>query len=223
KNAFKGHSKFPKFRPKNKSHRTLTYDTTGFKVVGTKIRLSISKELRSWLKEKHAIEIKYLWLDIGVKLDERLVRSIQIVPRANEFELHIIYEAQKANIKPIKSDKVMVLDPNSSNFFAVVIEGVSEPYLIDGQGLKSLLRKYLKKIANLQSRLAHTKKKKFSLHLLEERISKTWLKVKRLLKHYAHTVSNLIVELAIKHGVKKIYVGDAVKNKNKESNLNSIA
>ncbi|WP_338033535.1 transposase [Hydrogenobacter hydrogenophilus] len=116
----------------------------------------------------------------------------------------------------------MVLDPNSSNFFAVVIEGVSEPYLIDGKGLKSLLRKYLKKIAELQKRLDGAKKKGFETHLLEERLSKTWLKIKRLLKHYAHTVSNLILELALKHGVKKIYVGDAVKNKNKESKLSSI-
>jgi len=31
------------------------------------------------------------------------------------------------------------------------------------------------------------------------------------------------LELALKYGVKKIYIGDAVGNKNKESNLNSIA
>jgi len=58
---------------------------------------------------------------------------------------------------------------------------------------------------------------------LEERLSKTWLKAKRLLRHFAHTVSNLILELALKYGVKKIYIGDAVRNKNKESKLNSIA
>ena len=40
--------------------------------------------------------------------------------------------------------------------------------------------------------------------------------------HYAHSVSNLIICLALKHGVSKIYVGDAVKNKNKESKLSSI-
>jgi putative transposase len=223
KNAFNGHSKFPKFRPKNKPHKTLTYDSTGFKVVGTKIRLSISKELRNWLKEKHSIKIKYLWIETGLELDQRLIKNVQIVPKAKEFELHIIYEVSQGEAKVIKSDKVMVLDPNSSNFFAVVIEGVSEPYLIDGKGLKSLLRKYLKKIAEFQSRLANAKKKGFETHLLEERLSKAWLKVNRLLKHYAHTVSNLILELAIKHGVKKIYVGDAVKNKNKESKLNSVA
>ena len=64
------------------------------------------------------------------------------------------------------------------------------------------------------------KKKEFKTHILEERISRTCLKIKRLLRHYAHTVSNVILELAIKNGVKKIYIGDAIKNKNKESKLN---
>ena len=43
-------------------------------------------------------------------------------------------------------------DPNSGNFMVIGIEGVKTPYIIDGKGLKSLLRKYLKKIAKLQSR-----------------------------------------------------------------------
>ena len=223
KNAFNKNAKFPKFRPKNKPHRTITYDKTGFKVVGTKIRLSLSKALRQWLKEKHGIELKYLWLDTGLELDEKLIKNVQIVPKANakEFELHIIYEKPQNGEKPLKQNRVMVLDPNSSNFFAIVIEGIPQPYLIDGKGLKSLIRKYLKKIARLQSRLEGAKKKGFLTNLLEERISRLWLKVKRLLRHFAHTVSNLILELALKYGVKKIYIGDAVKNKNKGSNLNS--
>ena len=225
KNASNGIAQFPKFRPKTKPHRTLTYDKTGFKIVGTKVRLSLSKELRLWLKEKHGIELKYLWLDTGLELDERLIKNIQIVPKAKakEFELHIIYERPQNQAKPIKGERVMVLDPNSSNFFAVAIEGVKQPYLIDGKGLKSLLRKYLKKIGELQKRLEGANKKGFKTHLLEERLSKTWLKVKRLLRHFAHTVSNLILELAIRYGVKKIYIGDAVKNKNEGSKLNSVA
>ncbi len=225
KNAFNGVAKFPKFRPKTKPHRTLTYDKTGFKIVETKVRLSLSKELRKWLKEKHGIELKYLWLDTGLELDESLIKNIQLVPKAKakEFELHIIYEKPQNGTKPVKNGRVMVLDPNSSNFFAVVIEGIKQPFIIDGKGLKSLLRKYLKKIAKLQSRLEGAKRKGFLTHLLEERISRIWLKVRRLLRHFAHTVSNLILELALKYGVKRIYIGDAVKNKNRESKLNSVA
>jgi len=138
-----------------------------------------------------------------LELDERLIKNVQLVPKARgkEFELHIIYEKPQNQIKPLKGERLMVLDPNSSNFFAIVIEGIKQPYLIDGKGLKSLLRKYLKKIARLQSRLEGARKKRFLTYFLEERISKLWLKIKRLLRHFAHNVSNLILELALKYGV----------------------
>ena len=121
KNAFNGVAKFPKFRPKTKPHRTLTYDKTGFKIVGTKVRLFLSKELRKWLKEKHGIELKYLWLDTGLELDERLIKNVQLVPKAKakEFELHVIYEKPQNGAKTVKNGRIMVLDPNSSNFFAI--------------------------------------------------------------------------------------------------------
>ena len=212
----------PKFRPKRRPHRTLTYDRTGFKVVGTKIRLSISKELRKWLKEKHDIHIKYLWIETGLELKEELIRNIQIVPKGTEFELHVIYEPEIER-KEYEGSRVMVIDPNSGNFMVIGIEGVRTPYIIDGRGLKSLLRKYLKKIAKLQSLKDNLKNKRLPYHRVEERISKLWVKIKRLLRHYAHTVSNLILELAIKYGVREIYIGDAVRNKNKESELNSVA
>ncbi len=220
---FKGQEiKPPKFRPKRKPHRTLTYDRTGFKVIGTKIRLSLSKELRRWLREKHDIHIKYLWIETGLELREELIRNIQIVPKGTEFELHVIYEPEIER-KEYEGSRVMVIDPNSGNFMVVGIEGVRTPYIIDGKGLKSLLRKYLKKITKLQSLKDDLKNKELPYHRVEERINRLWVKMKRLLRHYAHTVSNLILELAIKYGVKEIYIGDAVKNKNKESKLNSVA
>lgn len=212
----------PQFRPKKRPHRTLTYDRTGFKIVGTKIRLSLSKDLRRFLKEKHDIHIKYLWIETGLELREELIRNIQIVPKENEFELHITYSAEKET-KNYEGNRAMVIDPNSANFMVVGIEGVKTPYIVDGRGLKSLLRKYLKKIAKWQSLKDNLKNKALPYHRVEERINKLWTKIKRLLRHYAHSVSNLILELAIKHRVKEIWIGDSVKNKNRESNLNSIA
>ncbi|EDP76053.1 RNA-guided endonuclease TnpB family protein [Hydrogenivirga sp. 128-5-R1-1] len=220
---FKGQEiKPPKFRHKKRPHRTLTYDRTGFKIVGTKIRLSISKALITWLKEKHDIHVKYLWLETGLELEEKLIRNVQIVPKGQEFELHVIYE-NEVEIKEHEGNKVMTIYPNSGNFMVVGIEGVKTPYIIDGRGLKFLLRKYLKKIAKLQGRRDNLKSKGLPHHRVEERINKLWIKIKRLLRHYAHTVSNLILELALKYGVREIYVGDAVKNKNRESDLSSVA
>ena len=74
----------------------------------------------------------------------------------------------------------MVIDPNSGNFMVAGIEGARTPYIMDGKGLKSLLRKYLKKIAKLQSLKDNLKNKGLPYHRVEERISKLWLKIKRL-------------------------------------------
>ena len=62
------------------------------KVIGTKIRLSLSKELRRWLREKHDIHIKYLWIETVFELKGELIKNVRIVPKGAEFELHVIYE-----------------------------------------------------------------------------------------------------------------------------------
>lgn len=211
----------PKFRKKTKPHRTLIYERSGFKIVSTKVRLSLSKGLKNWLREKHDIYVRYLWIETGLELKEELIRNIQIVPKGNEFELHIIY-SEKKEIKKYEGNRAMVIDPNSGNFMVIGIEGVRTPYIIDGKCLKSLLRKYLKKIAKLQSLKDNLKNKGLPYHRVEERISRLWTKIERLLRHYAHTVSNITLELAIKHGVREIWIGNIVKNKNQGSSLNSI-
>jgi len=91
-------------------------------VIGTKIRLSLSKELRRWLREKHNIHVKYLWIETGLELKEKLIRNIQIVPKGQEFELHIIYEPEMEN-REYSGNRVMVIDPNSGNFMVIGIEG----------------------------------------------------------------------------------------------------
>jgi len=56
-----------------------------------------------------------------MELDGSLIKNIQLVPKAKakEFELHVIYEKPQNGAKTVKNERVMVLDPNSSNFFAI--------------------------------------------------------------------------------------------------------
>ncbi len=220
KNHLKEPEKFVKPKPRRK-HRTVIFDTTRFKVCGSRIRLSLSRSLRKHLKEKHGIDLRFLWLETGLPLNEKAIKNVQIVPKGDEFELHLIYEAE---INPIdfSGSKVMTIDPGSSNFFAIVVEGVETPYIIDGKGLKSLLRKYLKRIKKLQSLKDNLKNKGLASHKVERKIKKLWVKVHRLLRNFAHTVSNLVLELALRHNVKEIRVGDRFQNKNRELKLNSI-
>ena len=54
-NYFKQHTKRPRFQPKN-GHYTVKWKKDGFKIIGNKLRLSLSKQTRQYLKEKHGID-----------------------------------------------------------------------------------------------------------------------------------------------------------------------
>ncbi|WP_457600221.1 hypothetical protein [Hydrogenivirga sp.] len=69
-------------------------------MIGTKIRLSLSRELR-----------------------EGLIKNVQIVLKGKEFELHVIYSAT-ASAKEHEGSRAMVINPNSGNFMVIGIEGV---------------------------------------------------------------------------------------------------
>ena len=99
------------------------------------------------------------------------------------------------------------------------MEGNPTSYIIDGKGLKTLLRKKLKKIINLQKRLDNLKKKGLPTIQLEKKLHKLWKNVKNLLRDYAHKVSSLIKELAVRNGMKTVVIGKVQESKNKGSNL----
>ncbi|XRO77542.1 hypothetical protein ACO3VM_03170 [Methanocaldococcus sp. 10A] len=61
-NCFKQHTKRPRFQPKN-GHYPVKWKKDGFKIIDNKLRLSLSKQTRQYLKEKHGIESKYLWVE----------------------------------------------------------------------------------------------------------------------------------------------------------------
>ena len=214
----------PNYVNKKLPHRVVIWDKTGFKIFDTKIRLSLSSHLRNFLKKNFGIDIKYLWIDTKLKQLKNLkVLNIQIVPykvyNHISFKLVIIYEKLIRSVKPIKNGKVMAIDYGVSNFATCVVEGIPVSYIIDGRGLKTLLRKKLKKIYNLQKRLDNLKKKGSPIKQIELKLHRLWKSVNNLIRDYAHKVSNLIVKLAQKYEVGTIVIGNIQKSKNKENNL----
>ncbi|RLB10372.1 MAG: hypothetical protein DRG39_06440, partial [Deltaproteobacteria bacterium] len=71
----------PKYANPKTPHRVVTWDKTGFKIEGSKIRLSISKALKEHLCKKFGFSFDYLWIGTGYKELEGLkVLNVQIVP-----------------------------------------------------------------------------------------------------------------------------------------------
>ncbi|ADY73497.1 transposase, IS605 OrfB family [Desulfurobacterium thermolithotrophum DSM 11699] len=204
-------------------HRVVTWDKTGFKIEGSRIRLSLSKSLKEHLLKKFGFSPDYLWIETGYKdLENLKVLNVQVVPYKSygqvSFKLVVVYEKETPEVEP-KGDKVLAIDYGVSNFATCVVEGNPISYIIDGRGLKTLLRKKLKKIVNLQSKLDNLKNKGLPTIALEKKLHRLWKSVKNLLRDFAHKVSSLIKRLAVLSRVKTVVIGKVQESKNKENDL----
>ncbi len=215
----------PKYNKKKLPHRPVIYDKTGFKIEGNTIRLSLSKELKQHLKEKHNIEINYLKIETGLNLGKLNILNIQITPyKAYDnitYRLNIVYEKEIEEFKP-KTDKVLAIDYGVSNFATLVIENQPISYIIDGRGIQNILRKYLKKLSKWQKKRDNLLNKGLSTNKVDKILHRIQKKINNLIRDFSHKVSNLIVEVAKKYGVSHIVIGKLQESKNKESKLSSI-
>jgi len=180
--------------------------------------------LREYLREEYGYDKKYLWIDTGIDLTQYDVRNVQITPLKYSgrifYQIGIVYSVgeKSEKLEPVK-ERLMGIDPKKANFAVIVVENHPTAYIIDGRGLMSLLRKYLKKIAKLQSLKDNLKNKDLPYNKVDERIAKLWKRVRNLLRDFSHRVSNIIVGLAKKLKVTKISIGNVYSSKNEENDL----
>jgi len=207
RNYFKKHTDNPPgFQPKD-GHCPVRWKRDGIRIIGNKLRLSLSKQTRKYLKEAHGIESRYLWLELSKIPALGAVQEVEIVPKKIyghwRYFLHIVYRKEVS--KQAAGTKTMAIDLGVSNLATVVIEGESEPYIFDGRILVSRLRWFAKRRSKFQSVLAkqgykHSKK-----------LYRLVVKEHAYIKDYIHTISRWIVELAKRRGVGKIVIGDMYK------------
>ena len=63
KNTFDKHTKRPRYQPKD-GHFPVIWKEQGFRVIGNKLRLSLSKQTKEYLKSKYSIESTYVWIEL---------------------------------------------------------------------------------------------------------------------------------------------------------------
>ncbi len=226
----------PKFNKKKSPHKPVIYDKTGFTIERNTIRLSLSKELKQHSKEKHGIDINYLRIETGLDLSNLNILNIQITPYKAynniTYRLNIVYEKEieksliwaiekEQELKPSK-DIALAIDYGISNFATLVIENHPASYIIDGKGIQTQLRNYLKKLSKWQKKRDNLINKKLSTSRLDKILHRIQKRVNNLIRDFSHKVSNLIVELAKKYNVGAIVIGKLQESKNKESKLSSI-
>ncbi|WP_048196634.1 RNA-guided endonuclease InsQ/TnpB family protein [Methanocaldococcus vulcanius] len=210
-NFFKQHTKRPRFQPKD-GHFPVKWKKDGFKIIANKLRLSLSKQTRQYLKERHGIESKFLWVELSkaLPLDAMQVKEVEIVPHdiygERFYVLHLIYK-KEVNPEMSKEDKViMAIDLGVRNLATVVIEGEKQPLIFDGKILVSKLRWFAKETARIKSIIAEQGLKTC------KRLARLTVKERNYVKDYVHKISSWIIDLAKRKGVSRIIIGELNKN-----------
>ena len=142
-----GKISLPKYLPKDSTH-ILVWNSCGFKIVGNKIRLSLSKEF----KKEYNISKKYLFFPFPENIsDPKSVKEIRIKSfyKNKFFKMYICYKQKQIEIQ-LDETKALSIDFGVNNL-ASCIDTNGTSFILDGRKLKSINRLYNKEIAKFKS------------------------------------------------------------------------
>ncbi|HEY8542280.1 MAG TPA: transposase, partial [Pseudothermotoga sp.] len=202
-NCYKKHTKRPRYQPKD-GHFPVRWKQNGIKVIRNRIRLSLSKHTKQYLKDKYSIESDYLWIDLPKNLSLNGVQEVEIVPHAIyghiTYVIHIIYR-KEINQTNKSGQNIMAIDFGVSNLATIVTNNLTAK-IYDGRVLVSKFRLLAKKKAVLQSTMNKSK------HKTSRKLHYLIIKERNYVKDYLHKVSTYIVRQAIEEKVGLIAIGN---------------
>ncbi len=192
----------PKFKPKT-HHSTITFKRNNFKIIDDKIRLTISKQSKEYLSEKHTIGSKYLWIDLDKNLSlDGDVKIIEVVPLWDgSYKVHLGVEKEVPEKK--QTGNVVSIDLGISNLATISFSYSTDSFIIDGSQLLSVNRYFDKEILKLQQ-INNLQGRKKNTRQINQLFDKRRSQIKQIL----HSVSNEIISLANIYNVDTIVVGD---------------
>lgn len=201
----------------------IRYLNKGFVVKGNTIRLSISKSLKAYLKEKYNITDKFLILKMphNIKI-EGTAKIVEFIPQKNrkKYSVNIILERSNITLKEY-SGIYMSLDLGINNLVTGYISN-GKAFAISGRQLLSINRYFDKKVAYYQA-ISDAQQSSLGIKYPKKskRIKKLYEKRAKQVNHVLHTTAKKIIEIAEKYNVYKIIIGD-IKNIRKDKNLGKV-
>ena len=205
---YTGKPKPPSYKSKD-SKFNFCYLNNGFKIIDNKLRLSIPKQLKDYLKEEYSINQKFLWIKVPKELlsDDRdhilnNTTRLEFKPLTNDnYKLILTY---KVNIPKIKPDNgnYLSIDLGINNLAACYSNKTKESFILDGGQYLSISRYFNKKIKHFQSVLNSQGKR------TSKRLKQLYQKRDRQIKHLIHTATKKIVDYCIDHNINMVIVGN---------------
>ena len=192
--AFLGRPRPPKYKPKD----------------GQQLAIFTNQQAR--IDSNQLLQLQKTQFAVKTRLNKTIkLKEVRIIPRGVGYTIEIVYsklvpdvEVQRANIGAI--------DLGIHNLLTYVDNIQSRPIVVkdEGNGIKSIIRYYLKEVKKLQKKYAHQQKlavkQKNNLvygttfHHLRE------LK-RRKVRNWIHQMSRKFVDLWIRTGIQQVYIG----------------
>src|SRR6056297_1176936 len=216
-NKYKGQPQTPNYKNLDNNSNQVIYTNLATRIRDNNLLLSVSNEI----KNKYNVDCIKFELPSAVQgiidLDNLQQVRLKRDKLSNEWHLLIIYKVEPKD-KP-QSSNLMSIDLGLDNLAALTFKDTSKSYIINGKTIKSKNSYFNKEIARLQ----RIRMKQIGTSKVKDTKQIRQLRIKRnnCIKDYLHKASRNIINLAIKHQVATIVVGD-IKNIKQGNNLKSF-
>jgi IS605 OrfB family transposase len=218
---YTGKPKPPSYKPKDDKFN-FRFLNNGFKVIDNKLRLSLPKQLKNYLKEEYSINQKFLWIKVPKELlsdaREHILNNttrLEFKPLANDnYKLILIYKVDTPKIK-LDNNNYLSIDLGINNLAACYSNKTKESFILDGGQYLSISRYFNKKIKHFQSILNSQGKK------TSKRLKQLYQKRDRQIRHLIHAATKKIVNYCIKNNINRVIVGN-IKGIRKDNNIGKV-
>lgn len=184
------------------------------------VRLSLSKQLKEYMKQTYGISAVYLYLKNPVFSNTDMVKQIKIYPPAGDGKSRIIVIYEIEDVQPKQDNgRYLSIDLGLHNLMTCY-DNVGKTFIV-GRKYLSLSYFYNKEIARVQSqwakiqRVQGVKYPKTSKHL-----QKLYRKKNNCIKDYLHKMTRYITDYCVKYEIHTVVIGD-IRGIRKENDLGS--
>ena len=182
------------------------------------LRLSLPKDLKSYMEETYGIHEKFLYLENKIFRDMDHIKQLRIYPPENgKCDLIVIYEIEGPE-QLSQNGHYLSIDPGLHNLMTCYDSGNGRTFIL-GRKYLSLERYFHKEIARVQSVwYAQQSERGIEYPKSSKHIQRLYRKKQNAVKDYLHKVTRWIAEYCRKEDIRCVVVGD-IRNIRKEKDL----
>ena len=206
----------PRFKQENME---ITYMQNGIKheAGSRKVRLSLPKKLKEYMKSEYGIEDKYLYLENEIFRDTDVIKQIKIYPPENgESEIIVIYEVADPEYME-DNGQYLSIDLGLHNLITCY-DSTGRSFIV-GRQYQNICYRYEKEIARVQSQWSRIQSSKgIKYPKTSKHLERLYEKKNCSIHDYLHKVTRYIADYCHDNDIHTVVIGD-IRNIRKGKNL----